>query len=345
MHRNRHFFLALALISFWLFAFPRAAMSGGGELRLTVLDSKTGQPIACRMHLKTAAGKPRPQKPLPFWFDHFVLPGQIKLRLPRGQYTFEIERGPEYTDCTGYFTIDDHADDEKTVELSRAVDMAAEGWWSADLHVHRPLRDLKLLMEADDLHIAVNESSSAEAVAGQAGASPTLFGEDRFFYLEGREDKRVGNDLIYFARQGQVALPDSALSKLSPFEVLKTAKFDDSVWLDVAEPFSWDLPVLVALGMVDSIELANGHMCRRQTINSEGDARHRDVKELPAPFGNALWSQRIYYHLLNCGLRIPPTGGSGSGGAPNPVGYNRVYVYSGDKLDVDGWWQGFGRER
>src|SRR5690606_42142849 len=53
----------------------------------------------------------------------------------------------------------------------------------------------------------------------------------------------------------------------------------------------------------------------------------RDLALFPGPHGNGRWSQEIYYHLLNCGLRIPPTAGSGSGVGPNPVGYNRVYVY------------------
>ena len=34
----------------------------------------------------------------------------------------------------------------------------------------------------------------------------------------------------------------------------------------------------------------------------------------------------MYYHVLNCGLRIPPVAGSGSGTNDNPVGTNRVYV-------------------
>ncbi|MFM9068261.1 MAG: CehA/McbA family metallohydrolase, partial [Planctomycetota bacterium] len=48
----------------------------------------------------------------------------------------------------------------------------------------------------------------------------------------------------------------------------------------------------------------------------------------------------IYYHLLNCGLRLPPTAGSGSGEAPNPVGYNRVYVHCGDDFTWEKWWEG-----
>jgi hypothetical protein len=317
----------------------RSALASGGQLRLIVIDANTGKPVPCRMHLKSATGKPRLQKTVPFWHDHFVFPGQIKLRLPRGQYSFEIERGPEYAVASGYFVIDDHADDEKSVELKRAVDMAAEGWWSADLNVRRPLRDIQLLMQAEDLHLAaVIPSDTKRAPKSNApGGSPLVFDDDRAFCFESYADQRAGNELIYTARKGTVMPPEGA-AKLTPLALLNSIKRDD-VWLDVARPFDWDLPVLLALGVVDSIELANDHMCRDRVAADEGDARPRDVRRLPPPLGGALWSQQIYYQVLNCGLRVPPTAGSGSGAAPNPVGYNRFYVYLGDTLDLDAWWQ------
>ena len=36
----------------------------------------------------------------------------------------------------------------------------------------------------------------------------------------------------------------------------------------------------------------------------------------PGSSGNGRWTETIYYHLLDCGLRIPPTAGSGSGQLP-----------------------------
>ena len=45
----------------------------------------------------------------------------------------------------------------------------------------------------------------------------------------------------------------------------------------------------------------------------------------------------IYYHALNCGLRIPPSAGSASGVHPNPVGYNRVYVHTGETCSYEKW--------
>jgi len=125
-----------------------------GKLLLTVVDAKTHKPIACRMHLVGPGKRPKRIEGYPFLSDHFVFPGKVMLTLPTGYYTFEMERGPEYYNVMGNFTIERFADDSKEVEMRRVVDMSNEGWWSGDLHLRRNIRDLEMLMLADDLHVA-----------------------------------------------------------------------------------------------------------------------------------------------------------------------------------------------
>jgi hypothetical protein len=96
--------------------------------------------------------------------------------------------------------------------------------------------------------------------------------------------------------------------------------------------------MLVAAGQIDSIELAHSHICRDGTVNDESDGKPRDRKRYASYRGNAEWSQDIYFRLLECGLRIPPTAGSGSGLALNPVGQNRVYVHVDGALSYPDWW-------
>jgi hypothetical protein len=98
------------------------------------------------------------------------------------------------------------------------------------------------------------------------------------------------------------------------------------------------MPAWAVSGQVDSIGIANNHMCRSQMYANEAWGRPRDRQRLPDPLGNGYWTQEIYYHLLNCGLRLPPSAGSASGVLPNPVGYNRVYVQAGETLDYAAWW-------
>jgi hypothetical protein len=72
---------------------------------------------------------------------------------------------------------------------------------------------------------------------------------------------------------------------------------------------------------------------------NEAWGKPRDQTLFPGVQGNARWTQAIYFHLLNCGLRIPPSAGSASGVLPNPVGYNRVYVHCGEELTWEAWWR------
>jgi hypothetical protein len=91
---------------------------------------------------------------------------------------------------------------------------------------------------------------------------------------------------------------------------------------------------------MNSVEIANNHMCRSQMYANEAWGRPRDEKQFPPPLGNGQWTQTIYYHILNCGLRLPPSAGSASGVLPNPVGYNRVYVQVDGELTWEKWWAG-----
>jgi hypothetical protein len=118
------------------------------------------------------------------------------------------------------------------------------------------------------------------------------------------------------------------------------ARRHPGAWIDVEKPFWWDVPVWLASGQVDSIGLANNHMCRDRMYESEAWGKPRDTRRLPPPRGNGYWTQEVYYHILNCGLRVPPSAGSASGVLPNPVGYDRVYVHLGADFDYDKWWAG-----
>ena len=133
----------------WLVLFPLLLILAGlasaadkGRLEVRVIDKDTTQPRPARMHLKDQQGKPVKPPKVPFWKDHFAFDGNIVFELPLGTYTFEIEAGPEYKFQTGYFTLERNANDTKTIEMQRFVNMKKEGWWSGDLHIHRPADEI-----------------------------------------------------------------------------------------------------------------------------------------------------------------------------------------------------------
>lgn len=344
--RNSAFFLtACCLVS--LIMPTRQARAAGGELRITVVDRDTGKPIACRMHLKNAKGVAQQAPKMPFFKDHFVFPGKITLKLPKGSYTFELERGPEYAVRTGHFTIEDFADDEKTIDLHRAVNMADEGWWSGDLHIHRPVKDIELLMEAEDLHIAPVITWWHERRTWEGKQPPTKplvkFAGNRYYQLLAGEDERSGGALLFFNLDTPLETAAGMTEYPPMMDFVLAARKQPKAWIDVEKPFWWDVPIWLASGKVDSIGVANNHMCREQMYaKDEAWGKPRDKSRFPGPVGNGQWTQEIYYHALNCGLRIPPSAGSASGVLPNPVGYNRMYVWvDKDDFNYDSWWEAF----
>ena len=317
-----------------------------GRLILNVVDRDTGAPLAVRMHLKNAQGKTVKPPKVPVCGDHFVFFDKIELKLANGAYQFVIERGKEYLDQTGHFDIANFADDTKTVELKRFVDMTKEGWYSGDLDVQRPDKDLKLLMQADDVHavplITWTEKKNLWAKQPLPKEPASVFDSNFLYSVVGGEWTTPGNTLRLFRLDKPVDVTvekppkAAALGSLPLIPLVEAARREQNAWIDAGAFFARDLPFWIAAGQIDSIQLMNRHLERASLVTNEAGGFARDAERLPNPNGNARWSQEIYYHLLNCGLRIPPTAGSGSGVSGNPVGYNRVYVHLDEQNLVPG---------
>ena len=318
-----------------------------GRLEIRTVDQATGQPVAARMHLRNSRGQPVRPAGTVYWKDHFVFDGSVVLNLPLGTYHFELERGPEYKLQTGYFTLEKGANDTKTINMVRYVDLASEGWWSGDLHIHRPLEEIELHLKAEDLHCAPVLTWWNNRNLWQNRPLPTdaLFTCDgnRYYHVLAGEDEREGGALLYFQLPRPLPIAGASREYPSPIEFLVQARQHPGVHVDAEKPFWWDLPVWVAVGRIDSLGLANNHQQRDGMLDNEAWGKPRDRALFPPPHGNGRWSQHIYYQLLNCGFRIPPSAGSASGVLPNPVGYNRVYVYCGQEFTWDTWWENLRR--
>lgn len=334
----------LVIVATLAFSLSSVSRAADERFELTVVDKKSGEPIPCRMHLKDARGNVRKIGRLPFWKDHFVFDGKITFELPPGIYTFELERGPEYVFRSGHFEIQKNSDDAQTVELERFVNMAEEGWYSGELHVHRPAKDIELLMRAEDLHVApvITWWNEKNTWKGKPLPEELLvkFDGSRFYHLMAGEDERGGGALLFFNLKQPLEITAAEREHPSPLKFVEQAK-EQGGWVDVEKPFWWDVPTWIASGQVDSIGLANNHLMRSKVYPGEAWGRPRDKSRFPDPWGNGQWSQYIYYQLLNCGLRIPPSAGSASGVLDNPVGYNRVYVYCGEEFSYESWWENF----
>jgi hypothetical protein len=295
--------LVVVTMSFALSRSLPAAPRADGQLQIEVFDAKTGQPIAARMHLFNTRRRPvKLNVPNAAEFGgHFYIDGTIILPLRKGQYTFEIDAGPEYRTQRGHFEIERHADDSKRIEMERFADLKDEGWYGGDVDFSRRERDLPLVLKAERLQDV--RTSDFAMIWGPAAA-----------------------DWAQVRKRSNSAAAPSPQSPPPRFTIART-------------PYAWDLPVWLTSGKLDAIELIHPHSLRDGVVDNEDDGRPRDRSLFPGKSGNGRWSEFVYYHVLNCGFRIPPVAGSGSGMNDNPVGTNRVYAFCGEEFSPERWWE------
>lgn len=321
-----------------------------GDIVIEVLDKKTKEQIAARMHLKNEKGRPvKPPKTV-YWHDHFVFDGSIALVLKPGKYEYELECGPEYKLAVGGFELEKTSNDTHQIEMERFVDMQKEGWWSGDLHVHRPVDDIPLLMKAEDLRVAPvitwwNDQNQWEKKIPPEDSTAEPLPKHWSNSMAG-EDERAGGALLFFGLKEPLPIKGLSRDYPSATAVALLARKKGEVHIDGEKPFWWEFPIWVAHNAIDSVGVANNHQQRDGMMDNEAWGKPRDKDIYPNKVDNGAWSMFIYYQLLNCGIRLPPSAGSASGVLPNPVGYNRVYVH-GDpsaenltEFSHDSFWKG-----
>ena len=326
-----------------------------GQVRVRVSDSN-GELLPSRIYLTGADGRAYfPHSSYPRVVSvtedyYFHSDGSFTVTLPVGEASLEAWRGFEYEPVSR--TVDVRAGEHTTVEvqLDRWIDMAADGWYSGDNHIHPNYgghyfitpEDLRGKAHSEDLNVA-------------NGMIANYWGNSRVEDLEhflGHPHPHTGPRTIVYYNEEYRPSYFAHLSLLNLVELIT--------------PFY--------IGSVGTAHHAlypdNAHVLRR--VHEQGGIggyvhpfglRHRDpdaagagsARELPvdAILGLAdfvdvacIWSDElgtaeVWYRLLNTGSRIPATAGTDvmSDIWRHPaVGTTRTYVHTGEaELDYDSW--------
>ncbi len=317
-----------------------------GELELTVRDSETNEWTAARIELRDARGRvARPTGGIRVG-DAIAFDGRTVLGLRTGAYTFRMEKGPEYRVRQGHFEIQRGAADHHEVQMQRFVDMAAEGWWSGDLEWHIPARQTPLMMLSEDIRFApLVTRSSAKATPSH---SPTVVahqpvGTSRQFVSGGIQLDRSGSDVFLFptaeSLEDPFSMQDGEVDAKAPWVVVRTARDRGGAFFYLGAVVDWDLPFWLAVEPPDCVGLLHAGIGREGSINPP-TTRPPDPTLFPAPWGPGRWAQQVYFQVLEAGYRVAPGASSGAGRTNSPPGFNRVYVYCGDRFSPASWWDG-----
>ena len=257
--------------------------------------------------------------------------------LPVGSYDIEVVRGIEYEPTTIHFEVADSDDVVLDIELVRWSNMAAQGWYSGDTHVHfmDPTNGL-LEMKGEDLNvlnILVTKWAELITNAEHFTGAPSLLSEpEHIVYVN--EESRHGflghtnllnlKKLVYPLSWG---LQDGGGVIGGPDYPAMASVLDRThdqggfvTWAHFPYP-NGELAVDVALGKVDSIDLM-----------TMGDAFH-EMYGQPAP-------AEIWYRFLNLGFRIPITAGTDKMMNTQVLGSVRTYVRVDGSLTYQGWIDG-----
>lgn len=317
-----------------------------GRLRLEVVDSKTGDALPARLHLRDARDRPvTPPRDKHAWGaaplgDHAYLDGAGDLLLRRGAYRFDLDAGPEYRTRHGRFEIARHADDTKRIEAERIADLAAEGWFAADLATHRPPSDAELLRRAEQL----THTSTVVAVWRDDGWRPPATTLPRQ-----RSEPIAGATLLWDTPRGVVWLIDpEGLRQVdqaptpaeSSVDFLRAARAGG--WRVVAAITSAELPLWVAAEVVDAVVAIDGWSDSPAGEAASGRGRQADALRYPGGQGVGRWRRHLYESLVDAGVRLAPVGLSGSGLNTRPIGDARTYAHTGppvgDDASTEAWW-------
>ena len=226
----------------------------------------------------------------------FYADGNYKARLPVGDYQLVLTKGPEYRIIDKKIKIKANKTNNIKVTMDRWRDMPAEGWYSADHHIHNPRLSVEAdkrimqFLRAEDVHLASNLQS----------ASP-----DNPHYFENRAYGRKGQyqEGNYYLISGQES-PDTA--ELGHTIGLNTKQFhlahEYNDYTVVADGVKTD-GGLFGYSHIPIYPMLNPHRGIAIFVPTS-DIRFFEILQF-GTFGGGL---RLYYDFLNMGFKLLPLG-------------------------------------
>jgi len=342
------------------------------SLRGRIVDAQTREPVAARIYLQATDGTwyfpksavpegtaiPYQRKVEPASVEqHVTLSAHpFEVLVPPGKYTVTVERGKEYVPLVQTIDVGSQSA-EISLAIERWINMARLGWYSGDVHAHRPLAEMPNLVMAEDLNVAMPLShwvttSDTSPQTGNRVKEPVppprwipvdathglypLNTEYEIFTVKGKSHT-LGAVLIC----GQKSLLEQGLP---PVRRVAEQAHADGAFLDL-EKHSWAWsPMIVPLMKVDLFELANNHCWRTEfgfpkwTLDAASKSMNLEMTD--SGFSEWGWIDfgfKSYYAYLNCGFRMMPSAGTGAGVHPVPLGFGRVYVQVPGEFTYDKW--------
>lgn len=341
-----------------------------------IVDSTTGQIIPARLYVRSVAGafyfaKSTIKAGSAIRYDkqrgptcnerHVTLSAHpFQVKLPPGEYLLSAYHGKEYIPTNKTIRVGDKPR-EITLSLKRWTNMASQGWYSGDTHVHRLVKELPNVMLAEDLNVALpltNWVSISDQPPSQGNlntdqdavkAAPVYVDSTHVYYPLNTEYEITRVEKKRHTLGAVFVLNQKAVLKMGapPVKPISEAAHKQGALLDLDKhTWPWSL-MLVPVMDVDLFELSNNHMWRTNFVFKDFGLKtrptHLNFEVDKSGYTENGWMQygfQMYYTMLNCGFRMRPTAGTASGVHPVPLGFGRVYVHLPDGFNYEKWMSG-----
>lgn len=315
-------------------------------LTVTVTDDSADAVAPCRVYLTDASGASVAPSTEHVAFhvgeeSHFLCDGVFEAALDEGTYALRVERGPEYIPVAETVEVGVDPEVRLDIRIRRWIDMNAAGWHSGDLHVHRDPAHMPLAVQGEALNVGTNivyHNTRTPDVPPPAGV--IRLAADCAYTTADAEVERL--------HDGPGAIVFLGMRTPIPLDDLDTLHPTDMAYIDLAraqgghvdgeKPFWRGTPVNAAHGGLDSIGVVPNHFHRQKVMRES--ARWGAIPQETQFLGDegfAHWILDLYYRYLNCGIRLPASGGSASGIMPSPVGYCRTYARLDGEFSYEAW--------
>jgi hypothetical protein len=339
------------------------------DLTFRILDEH-GKPTTAMFVIRDQQGRVYPSQTKRLAPD-FAFHPQIyradgeKLRLPKGEYTVEYSRGPEYRMKSQTLAMGSQPQ-SLSLRLERWIDPSTFGWWSGDHHIHaagcahyeKPTEgvhapDMMRHCLGEDLKVGCNltwgpcfdyQKQFFTGAVDKVSQYPYLLRYD--VEVSGFGSHQSGH--LCLLRLKEQMYPGGESKHHWPTLGLNTLRWAKKQGAVCGPAHSgWGLEVKTTDLPTDLVPPFNSIGANEYIVDVTHEVPGPDGKLVPAvdfistvdtPY---VWELNIWYHTLNCGFR---TRISGETDFPciygERVGLGRSYVKLDGRLDFDTWCEG-----
>ena len=308
-----------------------------GTITGTIVDAQSGNALAAKVsvqgngglfHAPTGAietvGTTNP---------YFYADGAFTVELPRGQADVRVERGTEYAPLHITCNVPLKGAVNISLPLQRWIRLDSQGWYPGNTHIHyrefetRPEERLRFDSEVEDLTVTVISILQQQEFAYATNRYPVgrmehptrshwvldVGEETRHNAILGDSSSGYGHVMLVRLQEqvdplSRGVLVDDSDPDYPPLiDACDTARAQGGVVIWCHNGWGMEAPIAASLNRIDALNLFDPYW-----LDTEYD---------------------LWYHLLNCGFRLPASTGSDW----YICSANRVYTHLEDSFTYDRW--------